>query len=778
MRSADPRSAFGDSILGPAIPTMKLSTFTAFTLTALLSACGGGGGGSSTPAPVPAFAQPQATLALGDIGADQLSALSITFQELGVSGAGVTSYLIHEGVDAPVTVNALDYQSGAAPIAKHLIAAGNYDTLFFKLTITARDTLDADVPVHPAFDPQGALYSGVESLFPLGANAFAVTAPAEDDQPFFFLHIDVQKSVNAGDIDGSITIAPRIFLSTSLAMPLDATVTAIHAATGVFEVEDAKLTKYVVQPTTCTTIVAGFGTDQAGVGASAVFANIAVGDALHLEGVLGVDASCSDAAQKAVFYHPHSVRSDLDAAGVHVVHGIVQQVDVALDGTVTVQLRIGSVEQPGGTNLVPPVGQTFAGDFTHTTILAARGEVRDLTDHADRLQVGEVVGVGVANFAAGAGATWSGTPLTAFLGESRVCGMLNDVQADRFTVAGSATKKGAGTSWPACVFWPDLPSGPSGIGVNLGADTTFVTGADSDVRVGPLSGWRLTQVCDAFYDNQLRGPGAEDGQTISADPCALDPDVDLDVDVGALTAYVDHTSAGANTWTIQKLALALSADITQKYTAWFDGVYTCETDTSFAWMNNPCIARDNFHREHITLGGGPGWHDLGQSGAGVFGTSILNAGSLVPGAETPAGSATAGWDDVQHRVLLGIDFDGDMYPFDAAANSCVGVSERVWVALDSAQFYYFAKDPETGAIDTQYLNTYADFKTKVMALQAAQAANACDAGFHANVGFGFTGVLDKESLMIPDADLLQIVPVIRAIDGSVWNGGCVADVLH
>ncbi|MBI5364668.1 MAG: DUF4382 domain-containing protein [Planctomycetes bacterium] len=740
----------------------------ALVLVALPTGCGGGGSSGSL-----GLETPQATVALGDTGANDLSELSITFHELGVSGSGVTAYVIQEGVDAPVTVNALDYQGSAATLGKKLIEAGSYDTLFFKVTMTAKDLGEIDVPVYPMFAQDGSTYDAVETVFPLGPNEFTVAAPAEENQPFLFLHIDVAQSVAAGDVDGTIRVAPQIFLSTRIHMDIDATVTQVDAAGGVLEVEDAKGTLYVVQPTTCTMFVGGFDAASSGVGTAVLFDNVAVGDVLHLSGTLGVDPGCDDANQKATFFHPHFVRGEFSTVGITIVNGLVESVST-IGETTQVTLLVGQSTDAstGGPGAIDS-GEHFTADFASTLLYTGRGEVQDLTSHADRLQIGERIGVGAENVTETDPGEFSGLPRLGFLEMSNLCGMIEAVDDQQLTLDATGAKKDSGDPF-ACASFLQSPGPGSAPLVALAADTDVVVGAGSEIKVGPKSGWTLTQVVDPWYDNQLRGP-AHDGMSFGIGPCSDSAGIDYDFDAGALTAYVDHRIDGSNAWTINRLQIDVASDATQKYVAWEDGVPACSMPANNAYLNNPCIATSSKHRQALVLGDSfaPNWVNLAQSGAGAFGTSILNAGARIPGAAIPPGSDTPGWDDVNERVLLGIDFDGDMYPFDEATDNCSNVQEVVWVDLSQAQFFYFNRDPITDAIDMQYLNTYADFKAKVIQLQDDQQANACGPGFHENAGFGFTGLIDKTSFI--EGAATTIVPVIRAIDGRVFNGGCMPD---
>jgi hypothetical protein len=49
----------------------------------------------------------------------------------------------------------------------------------------------------------------------------------------------------------------------------------------------------------------------------------------------------------------------------------------------------------------------------------------------------------------------------------------------------------------------------------LGENTTVVTGSALRIMVGPLDGWRLTQVFGPYYDNHLRGPENSDKQNLN-----------------------------------------------------------------------------------------------------------------------------------------------------------------------------------------------------------------------------------------------------------------------
>ncbi|MCC7011864.1 MAG: hypothetical protein IT454_04805 [Planctomycetes bacterium] len=742
--------------------------------TLLVSACGGGGGGDDGGSNTSDFLRnPAATVALGDVGASDLSELDITFLELALIGSGGATYLIEEGVDAPVTIDALAYQGTAAPIASRPIAAGSYDTLSFKLTITAKDLSQADVPVYPLFDPAGSLYTGVETTFPLGAlNSFTVAEPADENQPYLFLHIDVANSVASGVVTDSITVGPRIFLSTRTPMALAGTITEIDATEGVFAVEDDKGTAYVVEPTDCTSFVAGFDQSSAGIGSQIAFANLDVGTSVVMDGVLGVDPGCDDLEQNAVRYHPHFLRTEFDTTGIAVVNGIVASVDTG-GGPTLITLAVQSVIDAGtNTPIATNPGDTFSGDFTQCLVFTGLGEVRDLTGAAERLQPGEAIGVGVESFASAGAGQWSGTPRCGFLQTSSLGGMVGLVDDTQLVLLDAGVLKSDGSPYPPQAFLASL-GGPATT-VTISGDVTVAVGAGSEVFVGPQSGWQLTQVVDAYFDNQLTGPQGYDGQQLSG-PCGDSAQIDLDIDVGALTAFVDHSSGGANTWTIRRLEIYVSSDATQKYVSWESGTPACTLPSNNAWNNAPCIASNSLHRERAQLGDSleVNWANYAQSGAGAFGTSILNAGALVPGATVPPGSDTAGWDDLNERVLLGIDFDGDMYPFDDFADSCTGIEELAWVDISQAIFFYFSVDPLTSAVDMQYLSSYADFKSKVIDLQAAQQALSCGVGFHQNVGFGFSGVIDKNSI-----DTLvggEVIPVIRAIDGRVFNGGCVTD---
>ncbi|MBK7875138.1 MAG: hypothetical protein IPJ77_05220 [Planctomycetes bacterium] len=740
---------------------------TAFLLLAALPvACGGGGSSSGSGIQTPA-----ATVALGDTGASDLSELSITFLELGVSGPGVTAYVIQEGVDDPVTVNALDYQDTAATLGKKLFGAGSYDTLFFKVTMTAKDLAEVDVPVYPMFDPNGSTYSAVETVFPLGPNEFTVADPAEDNQPFLFLHIDVANSVTAGATDGTIVVAPQIFLSTRITMEFDATVTQIDAANGVLEVEDAKGSLYVVQPTTCTMFVGGFDATTSGVGASALFDNVSVGDVLNLSGTLGTDPGCDDPEQKSTFFHPRFVRGEFTTTGITVVNGLVESVVVGVDSTEVTLLVSSSANASTGAPGDVAAGEHFTADFTSTLLYTGHGEVQDLTGHADRLQPGERIGLGVEDLIESAPGDFTGTARLGFLEVSSLCGMVKAVDDEHLVLDGTGTKKDSGDAFAAAAFVAGPGPGPAQQ-VALGADTDVVVGTGTEIKVGPKTGWTLTQVVDPWYDNQLQGP-THDGMGLGFAPCPDNTGIDFDIDVGPLSAFVDHRADASNVWTVHRLQVEVASDATQKYVSWEAGVPACSTPVNNAHLNNPCIATDSKHRQSLVLGDtlDPNWVNFAQTGAGAFGTSILNAGARVPGATIPTGSDTAGWDDVNERVLLGIDFDGDMYPFDDATDSCANVHEVVWVDLSQAQFFYFNRDPITEAVDMQYLNTYADFKAKVIQLQDDQQSNACGSGFHENAGFGFTGLIDKTSFI--EGASTTITPVIRAIDGRVFNGGCV-----
>lgn len=737
------------------------------------AACGGGGSDSGTGGTSGNWSRPAATVAMGDVSADQLSELAITFHELALLGPGGVTYLIEDGVDAPVTIDALSYEGTAAPIASRELAAGDYDTLSFQLTITAKDLTNADVPVYPLFDPLGSLYVEVATTFPLGAlNSFSVAEPAADNQPYLFLHIDVANSVSDGEVAGSITVGPRIFLSTRTPMALTGTVTEVDATAGLLAVDDGKGASYVVEPTDCTSFVAGFDSSKAGVGPSILFANVAVGDELSMEGMLGIDPGCADPDQKSVRYHPHFVRTAFDTAGIDLVNGIVESVDTG-GGTPVVTLTIQRVTEASTGQAVPTnPGDTFSADFDACLLFTGLGEVHDLSGAAERLQPGEVLGVGVEGFASDGPNAWTGTPRCGFLQTSNLSGMVSAVDDSGLTLAAAGTKKGSGAAHPASAWLPGNP-GPATV-VELPTDIDVAVSAGSQIFVGPQSGWSLSQLVDPFFDNQLMGPLGMDNQTLGA-PCGDSTQIDVDIDVGALSAFVDHTTGGANTWTIQRFDVNVASDATQKYVSWESGTSACTLPTNGAWNNNSCIAIDSKHREASVLGdsGDPAWHNYAQTGAGAFGTSILNSGALVPGATIPPGSDTAGWDDVNEMVLLGLDFDGDMYPFDDYADSCTGLEERVWVDVSQAIFFYFSKDAGTGAVDMQYLSSYADFKAKVIALQVAQQSQSCGVGFHENAGFGFSGVIDKNSVesMVGGA----IVPIIRAIDGRVFNGGCVAD---
>ncbi|MFT4541546.1 MAG: hypothetical protein ACI841_002200 [Planctomycetota bacterium] len=124
-------------------------------------------------------------------------------------------------------------------------------------------------------------------------------------------------------------------------------------------------------------------------------------------------------------------------------------------------------------------------------------------------------------------------------------------------------------------------------------------------------------------------------------------------------------------------------------------------------------------------------------------------------------------------LLLGIDFDSDMYLFDDAADSCVVISERVRVDLSRAQFMSFSIDEDTEEVDFRYLNTFEDFKKTVIEMPDA-SGGSCGSGFHQNSGFAFNGLLDKESFVLGDGET-AIVPVIRCVSGKVFDGVCVAD---
>ncbi|MCK6446142.1 MAG: hypothetical protein L6Q99_07085 [Planctomycetes bacterium] len=756
----------------PSFRASRVARVLAAGAACVLATCGGGGsggGGSHSSS----LGRNAATVALGDVSADQLSELAITFHELALVGPGGPAYLIQDGVDAPVTIDALSYEGTAAPIASRELAAGDYDTLSFKLTITAKDLTSLDVPVYPLFDPTGASYSEIATTFPLGPlNSFSIAEPAAENQPLLFMHVDVANSVADGEVPGSIVVGPRIFLSTRIPMALSGTVTEIDAANELFALEDALGSSYVVEPTDCTSFVAGFDVSKAGVGSAIVLSNLSVGDTLQMEGMLGVDPGCADVGQSSVRYHPHLVRAAFTGVGMALVNGIVQSVDTG-GGTPVVTLLVERVTDVAtGQPVMTGPGDVFAADFDACLLFTGLGEVHDLTGAADRLQPGEVLGVGVENFAPSGVGTYGGTPRCGFLQVVNLAGMIGAVDDLGLTLLASGTKKQTGDPHPAQAWLPGV-GGPA-TAVALGTDIDVVVGSGSQVFVGPLSGWALTQLVDPFFDNQLSGPDGLDGQSLGA-PCGAATQVDSDIDVGTLCAFVDHQSDGDDVWTIQRLDVNVSSDATQKYVSWEAGTPACTLPVNNAWNNNPCIAVDSKHREAAVLGDSndPNWHNYAQTGAGAFGTSILNAGALVPGATVPPGSDTAGWDDVDERVLLGIDFDGDMYPFDDYADSCTGLEERVWVDLSQAVFFYFSKDSGTGDVDLQYLASYADFKSKVIALQAAQQAQSCGVGFHENAGFGFAGVIDKNSVesLVGGA----IVPVVHAIDGRVFNGGCVAD---
>ncbi len=698
--------------------------------------------------------------------------LHVTFHELALLGPGLETLLIEEGVDAPVTIDALSYEGSAAPIASRPIAAGDYDALRFKLSITARDGLDVDVPVYTLFDPENTLYQEIETSFPLGANAFSVAAPAEDNQPYLFLHIDVQNSLGAGVINDTVTIGPRIFLSTRTFMPLEGVVTAIESNSGLFEVEDANGALFVVEPTDCTNFVSGFDSAKAGIGAQIVFANLSVGDAVSMSGVLGLDPGCDDPDQKAVRYHPRMLTAELAATGITLLQGVIQDVSVAgPDTTVEIALQR-ALDLGAQTPVMVGPSDVFHAVFTNTLLFTGWGEVQELTGAANRLQIGEAISVGVANFAGDGPNSWTGSALAGFLQPVRLSGMIEAVDDTHLELSMSGVKKGSGAPHPAQAYLQDAM--PPVRAVDLGANVLVEVDAGTQVFVGPRSGWQLSQVLDAYYDNQLTGPAGYDGQTLGA-PCGDLGQIDVDIDAGVMTAYVNHLLGGGEVWTIERLDVHLSSDATQKYVSWELGTPGCSLPLNNAWLNQPCIVTSLLHREPATLGDTfeVGWSRYAQSGAGAFGTSILNAGALVPGAVVPPGSDTAGWDDVNERVLLGIDFDGDMYPFDDFLDSCTGLEELVWVDLSQAQFFYFSVDSLTQAVDSQYLSGYADFKTKVIALQAEQGALSCGPGFHQNVGFGFSGVIDKNS--VDTLVLGELIPVIRAIDGRVFNGGCVPD---
>ena len=749
----------------------KSTLCLASTLLLATLGCGGSGGGRSDSGVN--LARSEATVALGDAGYADLASLWITIHAMSLSGPDSTGVLVAEDVDEPIVIDALAYQGTAAPLPGVQLPAGSYDEMSFKLSISAQDADGNPVRVFPIYDPEGSEYSEIETSFALNEmNAFTVSEPAEDNQPLLFLHIDVESSIEAGAFSDSVTIAPALFLSTRVAMSIQGEVSAIDAKRGFFAVEDAEGATFVVQPTDCTTTILGFDAGTAGVSSDVIFDNIAVGDRLSMDGVLGIDPGCDDADQRASFFHPRKIKGELMLDGMVAIEGIVSGVTVA-GAQQNVELLVLSSTHLGRTNGGDPgpanEGDSFEADFASTILMAPHGELHDLTGSADRLQIGEIMTVAVADLLAGDPGAFSGTARLAFLRPGFLSGMLTSVEADALVIDADGIKKGSGADWPARAFDEYRVGAPS---VELGGDTTVLTSSASRVLVGPLDGWRLTQVLDPDYDNQLRGPEGPDSQNMGGS-CQAEEDTDIDIDAGGLRAFVNHATNGDDDWTVDRLLVSLSSDATQKYVAWYPGTPACSLPDNDSWMNNDCIADEAKHRERIVLGSGGDWVNYGQSGAGNFGTSILNAGARVPDAVLPDDSTVAGWDDVNQLLLLGIDFDSDMYPFDDAADSCVGISERVWVDLSQAQFMYFSIDDETDAVDFRYLTTYADFKATVIALQEA-SGGSCEAGFHQNAGFAFTGLLDKESFVL-GAGETEIVPIIRCISGKVFDGGCVAD---
>ncbi len=725
----------------------------------VIAACSGGGGTVQVDPPS-AIATPRATFALGDASAANLATLAITFHSLSLSGPGGSVAIVDAASDAPVTIDALAYVGSAAPFAGRALPAGEYDHLSFEITVAAVDQAQQPVTVHPLFDDTLS-YEHIATDFPLGPRSFTVAAPADENQPFLFLHVDAEGSVTNGPTNDSIRFSPEIFLSTWIPMELAGTVGEVDATGGVFTLVDAKGATFRVQPTDCTAFVLGVDAGQSGTSRTDLFNGLQAGAVLQMDGFLGRDPGCDDAAQRAPFYHPRRIRGEFAAQGTTEVTGFVTGVAGTVVDLQVIAARDLTTAQ-GTTSMELQPGHVVHVECATAGLFAAGGQETDLTGSPGRLQRGEVLAALVREITAVGPQEHDATGIVANAQRVRISGMLGAVTADAMTIAGAGAKKDGGGPFPATVHFGDGS-------FEFGGDVVVERAVGSYVHVGPLAGWTLDQVVDANYDNQLALPDQPDGQQLgNPGNCGDENDADLDIDAATLVAFVDHRSDASDVWVVHELDVAVSADATQKYVAWYSGTPACTLPSNGSWNNNACIATSGLHRDRIVLGNSsaPGWVNLAQSGAGRFGTAVLNAGARVPGATVPSGSDTAGWDDVNRYLLVGLDFDGDMYPFDAIPDSCVGLSELAWLDLSQAQFTFFQTDTNTGNVDFRYLTTYDEFKAAVIALQDAQQGS-CGPGTHRNSGFDFTGVIDKASLGSSS------VPVIRCVSGQVFDGGCV-----
>jgi len=139
---------------------------------------------------------------------------------------------------------------------KKIVDIKNLRKVFCKGNICVANDINLFINEGEIFTILGKSGSGKTTFLRMIAGLETPDNGAPSSHSCLFLYqLTIRKT--AWTVD-SITVGPRIFLSTRTPMALAGTITEIDATAGVFAVEDDKGTAYVVEPTDCTSFVAGF----------------------------------------------------------------------------------------------------------------------------------------------------------------------------------------------------------------------------------------------------------------------------------------------------------------------------------------------------------------------------------------------------------------------------------------------------------------------------------------------------------------------------------------